>query len=217
MNNGSWEKIYAEQGRVQFEVLDSVVDASTLFLNNGYQYILDLGCGAGRHTYYLADKGFRVHACDISQTGLDMTMELLSSAGLNRVEYSIQDMYHLEFRDNTFDGILCIWVQGHGYREEMIHGINELHRVLSPGGMVVTDFVTTDDETYGLGEEISPNTFVGGRPGEEDIVHYYTTKKELRTLFSRFNEVRLTDKIYAFTDESGKQHQINAVIVEARK
>lgn len=217
MSNGSWETIYLEQGSVQVEVLDSVVNASNLFFERGLKYILDLGCGTGRHTYYLADRGFKVHACDISETGIEITKKLLIGASLNDVEYSIQDMYELGFEDNFFEGILCIWVQGHGIREEIVRGVNELHRVLKPGGTVVTDFVTVDDETYGIGEEIAPDTFVGGRPGEEGIPHYYTTMDELRTMFSEFSEVKLTDKIYTFYDESGKEYRIDAVIVEAQK
>jgi predicted SAM-dependent methyltransferase len=126
-------------------------------------------------------------------------------------------MYGLKFEDDTFEAILCIWVQGHGIRDEIVKGINELYRVLKPGGTVVTDFVTKDDKTYGVGEEIAPDTFVGGRPGEEGIPHYYTTKEELRMLFSDFREVELKDKVYTFQDDSGKEYRIDAVIVEAQK
>ena len=217
MNNGSWEKIYVEQGSVQIDVLDSVVEASNLFFERRYDYILDLGCGTGRHTYYLADKGFRVHACDISEVGLEITKKLLSDAGLNNVEFSLQNMYGLKFDDNYFDGILCMWVQGHGVKEEIIRGVNELYRVMKQGGTVVTDFVTVEDATYGVGEEIAPDTFVGGRPGEEGIPHYYTTKDELRIMFSEFSELNLIDKIYRFSDDFGKEYRIDAVIVEATK
>ncbi len=217
MGNGSWESIYVNHGRVQVEVLDSVVEASNLFFERDYNRVLDLGCGTGRHTYFLADKGFDVHACDISETGVNITKKLIENAGLSNVDYSLQNMYDLSFEDSVFDAILCIWVQGHGYREEIITGINELHRVLKPGGTVVTDFVTTDDETYGIGEEIATNTFVGGRHGEEGIAHYYTTKQELKDLFRNFDEVKLRDKIYTFSDDNGKEYKIVAVVVEARK
>lgn len=217
MSNGSWESIYVNQGRVQVDVLDSVVEASKQFSDKGYKRVLDLGCGTGRHTYFLADKGFDVHACDISEAGVNITKKLIGDADLTNVDYSIQNMYDLTFKDGSFEAVLCIWVQGHGYREEIISGINELHRILKQGGTVVTDFVTVDDETYGLGEEIAADTFVGGREGEEGIVHYYTSKDELCEFFAAFEEVKLTDKVYTFTDDSSKAYRIVAVVVEARK
>lgn len=217
MSNGSWEQIYINHGRVQIEVLDSVVEAGNLFFTNNYSKVLDLGCGTGRHTYYLADRGFNVHACDISVTGLNLTKELIEEAGLDNVEYSIQDMYALTFKDNSFEAILCIWVQGHGIKEQVQRGIKELYRILKKGGTVITDFVTTDDPTYGVGEEIAPRTFIGERPGEENIPHYYTTREELEEMFKDFDRIKLKDKVYKFNDSYGNEHKIVAIIVEAKK
>lgn len=217
MSNGSWENIYVNQGRVQIDVLDSVVDAVEVFNKKGYKDVLDLGCGTGRHTYFMADRGFNVHACDISDARLKITKELIQEAGLENVEYSIQDMYSLTFKDNLYDAILCIWVQGHGIKEEVEKGIKELYRVLKEGGTVITDFVTIEDSTYGIGTEIAPKTFVGGRPGEENIPHYYTTREELEIMFKNFAEVELRDKVYRFNDKEGIEHRIIAIVVEAQK
>lgn len=217
MSNGSWESIYINQGRVQIEVLDSVVEACKIFVQNDYNNVLDLGCGTGRYTYFLANNGFDVHACDISETGVEITRKLIDEAGMTNVTYSVQDMYAMTFEDNSFDGVLCIWVQGHGYRDDIIKGVKELYRILKPEGTVVTDFVTKEDDTYGVGEEVAPDTFIGGRPGEEGIAHYYTTRNELEEIFTDFSEVKLRDKVYTFSDDAGKQYKITAVIVEAKK
>ena len=217
MKNGSWEAIYTLQGKTQIEVLDTVVGAAQRFADNGCSSVLDLGCGTGRHTLFLADQGFHVHASDLSPTGVELTRQLVEQSGSYNVDYSVQNMYALTFEDQRFDGVLCIWVQGHGVRDEIRQGIHEIYRVLKTGGTVVTDFVTTEDPTYGIGEEIAKNTFVGGRPGEEDIPHYYTTREELQTLFAEFSEVTLTDKIYEFGDMHGNAHRIVAILVTARK
>ena len=96
-------------------------------------------------------------------------------------------------------------------------GIREAYRVLIKGGIFYTDFVTRDDTTYGNGDEIAPDTFVGGRPGEDGIPHYYTTAEELKELFKIFDEVTIEDKIYRFNDNEGNSHEIIAAVVIAKK
>jgi len=215
--NGSWERIYTKHGRVQLDVLDTAIQAADIFDKNELENILDLGCGTGRHTLLLADRGFNVPACDISETGIKMTRELIENSGLSNVSYSTQDMYNLNLDSDTLDGILCIWVQGHGIREEIAQGIREAYRVLIKGGIFYTDFVTKDDSTYGIGDEIAPDTFVGGRPGEEGIPHYYTTIEELKELFEIFDEVSIEDKVYRFNDNEENTHEIIAAVVIAKK
>jgi len=217
MKNGNWEKIYIEQGRVQLEVLDTVVDAADTFEKNSCKEILDLGCGTGRHSLYLASRGFDLSVCDISETGLKITQDLLEASDYKNIKYDIQDMYHMTYKQGTFDGILCIWVQGHGYRDQVKKGIEEAYRVLKPGGLLITDFVTVEDVTYGVGDEIAPHTFLGGRAGEEDIPHYYSTKEDLEIMFKQYAQVDYRDKIYQFEDRFGSEHTIHSIVVTAKK
>lgn len=217
MRNGSWEKIYLEQGKVQVELLNTVVEAVNYFEVAKYNHVLDLGCGTGRNTIYLASRGFKVTACDISKTGIELTKKQADDLGFTDVNFGIEDMYSMTYDDNSFDAVLCIWVQGHGTKRQVQKGIDEIYRVLQKDGTVVTDFVTIEDSTYGIGEEIEQNTFVGGRPGEEEIPHYYTSKEELKIMFSRYKTINIEDTNYYFADMWGNEHIIKAAVVKAIK
>jgi ubiquinone/menaquinone biosynthesis C-methylase UbiE len=217
MSNGSWENIYIKQGQIQIDVLDSVIDAVKVFQFRKCTNILDLGCGTGRHTMYLSDKGFNLYACDISKKGLDIAKKKLKKEKINGIKFSVQDMYSLKYKNNMFDGVLCIWVQGHGYKDQVQKGIDEIYRTLKPEGVVITDFVTIEDPTYGIGKKVALNTFVGGREGEEDIPHFYSTKNELKEMFSNYSSIDIKDKIYSFQDSKGIEYKIIAVIVTAIK
>jgi ubiquinone/menaquinone biosynthesis C-methylase UbiE len=217
MNNGSWEKIYSEQGEVQHEILNTVVEAVSLFRNKKYLHILDLGCGTGRNAFYLAHNGFKVTACDISETGIIIAKKKAEELGFNDIDFDIEDMFDLNYPDGTFDAVLCVWTQGHGLRSDIQKSINEIHRILKPGGMTVSDFVTIDDPTFGVGEKIADNTFIGGRPGEENIPHWYAVKEELQNMFLDFSNVKFIDRTYRFKDNFDKEHTIKTIVVQAEK
>lgn len=48
----------------------------------GGERILDLGCGSGRHMYYLAQNGFKAYGCDISQEAIKHAKSLLKEHNL---------------------------------------------------------------------------------------------------------------------------------------
>ncbi|MBU3191869.1 methyltransferase domain-containing protein [Clostridium bowmanii] len=210
-------KVYLEQGKVQVDLLDTVVEAVDYFQQAKYKSVLDLGCGTGRNTIYLASRGFKVSACDISKTGIEITKKHTENLGFTNIDYRIEDMYKMTYDNNSFDAVLCIWVQGHGTKIDVQKGIDEIFRVLKKDETIVTDFVTIEDSTYGIGKEIEQNTFMGGRPGEEEIPHFYTSKEELNSMFSRYKNINIKDKAYHFGDIKGNEHIIKAAVVIAIK
>ncbi|NLB54127.1 MAG: hypothetical protein GX808_14485, partial [Syntrophomonadaceae bacterium] len=61
-----WDSIYFKEGEVQKDLLPTVVSAVELFKSSNVKNVLDLGCGTGRHSIFLANSGFAVTATDIS-------------------------------------------------------------------------------------------------------------------------------------------------------
>ncbi|HYT65896.1 MAG TPA: ubiquinone/menaquinone biosynthesis methyltransferase [Vicinamibacterales bacterium] len=91
---------------------------------------LDLACGTGDIAFALADCGAQV-------TGLDITLRMLRIArSKGRVPFVAGDMTSLPFPDAAFD----IVTAGYGIRNvpRIQPAINEIHRVLRPGGTFVS-------------------------------------------------------------------------------
>lgn len=65
--------------------------------------VLDIGAGAGRHALYLQQKGFEVHAIDISPGAV----EVMKQRGTKNVY--LMDLRELDFPDNYFDSILMMF------------------------------------------------------------------------------------------------------------
>ncbi|MGI6189793.1 MAG: methyltransferase domain-containing protein [Caldicoprobacteraceae bacterium] len=212
-----WDRIYKEQGEVQSEILPIVRIAVNIFKKFGCKKIMDLGCGTGRHSIYMAEQGFEVYATDISETGLEITRSKARKLNLNNIIFKQHDMRKMPYDNNSFDGILCVWTTGHGTLEDSRKNVNEIYRVLKPNGVVVIDYVSTLDENYGKGEEIEKDTFINNVEGEENIPHHYSTIEELRELYGNFSYLEIFPIDYHFLDGNGRNHTIKAYAVIAVK
>ena len=93
------------------------------------QNILDIGCGAGFLTNFLAEKGHVVTGVDLSETSLDIAR---LHDQTHSVEYIKASAYHLPFEKTKFDIVCATDVLEHlEYPERLIQ---EASRVLRPGG-----------------------------------------------------------------------------------
>jgi ubiquinone/menaquinone biosynthesis C-methylase UbiE len=210
-----WERIYQERGDLQYDILPKIEKASRLFKKKCYEKVLDLGCGTGKHSIFLAQGGFDVYASDMSRTGINITKEKAESLGLSDVHLLQHDMMRIPFTNSFFDAVICVWTIYHGTLGRIQETINEIHRVLKPGGMVLTDFLAVNDDTYGLGSEIENNTFLGEKKTEEDVPHHYTTKEELAQLFSRFGQFQIQASSNSYADEIGRHYTRHYYDVDA--
>lgn len=105
--------------------------------------ILDLACGAGRHTAALRERRLRA-------LGVDLSLTLLTRGeGLPRV---CGDMRLLPFADSAFDTVLNFFTS-FGYFEserENFRVLEEITRILQPGGRVLIDLFNTELVLAGL-------------------------------------------------------------------
>src|SRR4029077_13774366 len=98
--------------------------------------VLDLACGAGRHTAALRRRGDRTLGVALSRTRLPR----MRGQGLPRVA---GDMRRLPFTDASFDWILNFFTS-FGYfagERENFRVLEEIVRVLAPGGRSLIDLM----------------------------------------------------------------------------
>lgn len=99
---------------------------------------LDLACGSGRHSKYLASKGVDV-------TGIDLSENSIAEAAkyeTDNLEFYIHDMRHL-FRINYYHYVLNLFTSfGYFDREQdNIQVLKAVHKGLQPKGVLVIDFL----------------------------------------------------------------------------
>ena len=100
--------------------------------------VLDVACGTGDMAVSLVERGCTV-------TGIDLREEMLSIARQKApmVTFMIADAEHLPFPDASFDAVTCAFgVRNFVHLEQ---GLNEMLRVLKPGGQLVIIELATPD------------------------------------------------------------------------
>ena len=100
--------------------------------------VLDVACGTGDMAVSLVERGCTV-------TGIDLSEEMLAIARQKApmVTFMIADAEHLPFPDASFDAVTCAFgVRNFVHLEQ---GLNEMLRVLKPGGQLVILELATPD------------------------------------------------------------------------
>ncbi len=155
----------------------------------GYSRLLDLGCGLGRHSVYLAKKGFSVTAADLSEYGVNHTREWAEREGLS-LETVLCNMLELPFADRTFDGVLSYNVIYHTDTQGFLRTLSELWRVLRPGGELYITLISKN--TWGYvnapeGRFLDENTILRDEHDtERDVPHFYAGIDDIRRFFSEW-------------------------------
>lgn len=114
------------------------IDFDRLGVKSG-EYVLDVGCGAGRHAFELYRRGTRIAALDrdVSElkavAGMFVAMQLEGEASDDASATAIKgDALALPFPDGSFDRVIASEILEHIPDDET--AIAELVRVLRPGG-----------------------------------------------------------------------------------
>ena len=95
--------------------------------------VLDLGCGTGRHTAWLAEAGARVTAVDFSAGMLEQARRKASTGEVRFIAHDLHEP--LPFGDASFDAVVSGLVLEH--LRDLRGFFVEAHRVLRPAGRAV--------------------------------------------------------------------------------
>lgn len=112
----------------------AMLDAFSARVGTGGR-VLDGGCGTGRITGLLADRGLRAE-------GLDLSPGMLAHARAARPDlpFVAGSLDALPYADDAFDGVVLWYSIIHTDPERHRTLLHEIARVLRPGGVVVVGF-----------------------------------------------------------------------------
>lgn len=106
--------------------------------------VLDAGCGPSFHIgRYLMDRGVTVEGVDISERCVALARELNPGVTIRR-----GDLGDLDCPDDTYDGILAYYSIIHTPKVLVSRLFDEFHRVLCPGGVLLTAVKVGESEGW---------------------------------------------------------------------
>ena len=104
-------------------------------------YILDLACGAGRHSIYLNQKGFNVHGVDLSSKSI----ELANKSIRKDLKFSVHDMRDLD-SVNRYTHVFNLFTSFGYFDDDNDNNkvVSSIFNSLKPEGIFILDFLNAE-------------------------------------------------------------------------
>lgn len=134
--------------RIYGELADKPLDRQILraFCRdvNGRGTALDMGCGPGQIARFLRDEGLEdVRGVDLSPRMVEVARRLNPD-----IPFETGDMRALNIEDGACAGIAAFYSIIHLEPEELPRALQEFHRVLAPGGLLLAAFHLGDGANH---------------------------------------------------------------------
>ena len=136
--------------------------------------VLDLGCGGGFMSEALANKGAKVIGVDPSEAAIAVAQDHAKGQGL-AINYKVATGENIPLPDQSVDCVVCVDVLEHVAQLDRV--LDEVHRVLRPGGMFLFDTINRTRSRHSLSFTSAKRSFGCCREGR-------TTQRNLYALRS---------------------------------
>jgi SAM-dependent methyltransferase len=112
--------------------------------NKGKGKMIDLGCGPGQTTRFLADNGVK----DIVGTDLSAGMIAKARELSPVLQFQTADMLKLDFKDESFASAIAFYAIVHFNTGQLAAAFSEIYRILKPGGQFLLSFHIGDETIH---------------------------------------------------------------------
>lgn len=196
--NPVWDEVFASREWGKYPDLEVIRFVARNFYHHvprSAVNLLEVGCGTGANVWYMAREGFHTSGVDGSSKAIDILQKRLNAEGLS-ADIHLGDITSLPFGEATFDAVVdceCIYCNN---RTHTISILDEIHRVLKPGGRFLSLAFTQDTWGCGCGEPLAgeERTFLNMNDGpmKGTGLGRFASEEDIRALYgARFDIVSL--------------------------
>ncbi|MDY0293953.1 MAG: class I SAM-dependent methyltransferase [Candidatus Methanomethylophilaceae archaeon] len=166
----AWNRLYSSQPRPW----RGVAEVPPLPIPPGGR-VLDIGCGNGKTSAALLERGYTVVGADFSQEAVSACLRLLGG----RMSAVCCRSDSLPFLDASFDGATLVHLMEHLDDRSAERTASEVRRVLRPGGAVFVRSFSPEDMRAG-GPPVRGNGIPYRYLGHEEVVSFFAGFEVLR-------------------------------------
>ena len=184
----NYDGIFDKEGFYgQAKEICNVIESSDI------KYVLELGCGKGFNSVYLAPKFPKVNFEGIDITDKHLSIANIKSQNINNLEFKYGDFNEkLDFQDNSFNLIFAI--EAFCYANDIKKALLEVYRILKPKGQ----FLLYDGYKGEKFDKISENLKTAAMLTEKSMAVNYFEKIDVWTAAA----VEIGFKIKIISDQS---------------
>ena len=166
-----------------------------------------LGPATSNLAVALAQAGCEVFASDIAPNGLKITQNWLDELGLH-ADLKVSDMTICPWPENNFHGVISWNSLQHNTLDNIKKAVNEVHKHLVPGGLFLGAIKSTKADSYGMGHEIEPDTFVQDDDKESGVPHHFFDEEAIKELFKDWEFISLAEQVmhYVHRGDNFRKH-----------
>lgn len=134
-----YEKLYAYRNKNEADELGDLIEEE--LPKSEYPKILDLGCGRGRHSITMAERGYDVTGIDLSKEAIQRAKQVAREKNLPNLHFQVGDMRRP--LDKTFDAVLNLFTTfGYFLKDDENAGvIASVAQMLESSGIFILDYL----------------------------------------------------------------------------
>ncbi len=157
---------------------------------------LDVGCGEGRHSLFLAQQGFKVDAVDISEKAVEKLTKYAEEYGVKEfITGKVGDIRSIKL-GKDYDLVILSFVFPFLNRRDILTVLEKVSHSLKRGGCIYVSALTTDDVEYKMySQNQTPLELRTYYSKGLKCACYFFEEGELKTLFSDFNIIDYTETV----------------------
>ena len=194
-------------------VADEFIAVALRWKEKRKESVMDLGCGMGRNTFFLAELGFNVTAVDLSDTGIEkLELEAAKRKLTNKIQALVCDMLKLPFKPKEFDCVLAFHSVYHTDFNGLRSVIATISKILKDDGELYITFNSKQNHPFRKPSNlrIDDHSVIKTEGIEKDIPHTYVDYNDLIDLLSDFKISKLQHIQDIYDTESSWHYFVEA-------
>lgn len=164
---------------------------------------LDLGCGQGKETFFLSQKGFLMTAVDLSEVSIKQMKNKILKQNIKNIKLEQANICNYRIKEKEYDFIICLNCLNFLDQKNIRKVIHEIKNKLNRNGIVILSCFTDKDPSF---------------KSNKKVFKYYFKENEILSMFKDFKcldyfEGEITDYGHV-GKEKQHQHYIVSIIVQ---